>query len=409
MTGAAPARGLARSDAPWLGAGVLLTFSSSFGQTFFIAVFAGEIRAEFALGHGAWGAIYGLGTLAAAVAMLWLGGLADRLRTRTLGMGVLLGLAAACLAMAATPGVVALAVVIFALRLGGQGMASHVAITAVSRWFVATRGRALAITTLGFSVGEATLPLLFAALLTLYDWRILWVAAACLPLAAMPALRACLRTERVPAGRDGATQIPGRNGRHWTRAEVLRDRVFWLIVPALIGPPTFITAFFFHQVHLADSRGWAHVQLVALFPAYTALGLAAAFAFGWALDRLGATRLLPLMVAPLVLGFLALGAITALWGAAMALALTALTMGAQMTLPGAFWAERYGTRHLGAIRAMAATAMVFGSAVGPAATGALIDRGLPLTSQAPAIAIVLAVSAGLAWAGCRIALADAPA
>ena len=42
-----------RDNAPFLSVGVLLTFVSSFGQTFFISVFAGEIRAEFGLSHGA--------------------------------------------------------------------------------------------------------------------------------------------------------------------------------------------------------------------------------------------------------------------------------------------------------------------------------------------------------------------
>lgn len=58
---AAPLGGFLKANAPWLGAGALMTLASSFGQTFFIAIFAGEIRAEFGLGHGAWGAIYTLG------------------------------------------------------------------------------------------------------------------------------------------------------------------------------------------------------------------------------------------------------------------------------------------------------------------------------------------------------------
>ena len=41
----------------WLAAGILLTFLSSFGQTFFISIFAGEIRSTFGLSHGQWGLI----------------------------------------------------------------------------------------------------------------------------------------------------------------------------------------------------------------------------------------------------------------------------------------------------------------------------------------------------------------
>ena len=74
--------------------GCVLTFMSSFGQTFFISIFAGEIRAEFGLSHGEWGGIYALGTLASAIVMVWSGGLTDRFRVRTLGPVVLVCLAA---------------------------------------------------------------------------------------------------------------------------------------------------------------------------------------------------------------------------------------------------------------------------------------------------------------------------
>ena len=64
-------------NAPWLAAGGLLTFLSSFGQTFFISIFAGEIRADFGLSHGEWGGIYSLGTAASAAMMIWTGALTD--------------------------------------------------------------------------------------------------------------------------------------------------------------------------------------------------------------------------------------------------------------------------------------------------------------------------------------------
>jgi len=46
-----------------------------------------------------------------------------------------------------------------------------------------------------------------------------------------------------------------------------------------------------------------------------------------------------------------------------------------------FWAEFYGTAHIGAIKAMAAAIMVLGSAIGPGLTGALIDEGIGIEAQ----------------------------
>jgi hypothetical protein len=65
------------NNASWLAAGVLLTFVSSFGQTFFISIFGGQIRTEFGLSHAAWGGIYSLGTTASAIVMIWSGVLSD--------------------------------------------------------------------------------------------------------------------------------------------------------------------------------------------------------------------------------------------------------------------------------------------------------------------------------------------
>ena len=122
-------------NAPWLASGALLTLLSSFGQTIVISVCAADIQAEFSLSHGAWGGIYALGTTTSAVVMVWAGGLTDKFRVRALGPVVLLMLAMSCLLMAFNPFVWLLPVVIFALRLCGQGMTSHIAVVAMARWF----------------------------------------------------------------------------------------------------------------------------------------------------------------------------------------------------------------------------------------------------------------------------------
>lgn len=388
-------------NAPWLGAGVLLTFLSSFGQTFFISIFAGQIRAEFGLSHGAWGSLYALGTLVSAGVMVWAGGLTDRYRVRALGAAVLGGLAVAAMAMAVNRWVVLLPVVIFLLRLFGQGMCSHIAMVAMTRWFTASRGKALSIATLGFAVGEAVLPMLFVAAMALIDWRLLWVASAAVALLGIPALMRMLGNERTPQSLAQDHSATGMANRHWTRSETLRTPLFWFMAPALLGPSAFITAFFFHQVHLAQIKGWAHLQLVALFPIYTGVSILAMFASGWALDRWGTARMMPFYQLPLAVGFGLFSVVQTIPGAVVALACLALSVGANSTLPAAFWAEFYGTRHIGAIKAMAAAVMVLGSAIGPGLTGALIDMGVSLTTQFQWIAGFFVLASALVWVGIR--------
>ncbi|AKO98737.1 Sugar phosphate permease [Marinovum algicola DG 898] len=367
-------------NAPWLAAGALLAFLSSFGQTFFISVFAGEIRAEFGLSHGAWGGIYSLGTTLSAAVMVWAGGLTDRFRARVLGSGVLVLLALACLSMAFST-VWLLPLVIFALRLTGQGMTSHISAVAMARWFVAMRGRALSIAALGFSFGEALLPIVFVALLGMFDWRLLWLVAAMIAAAGIPLLLLLLRRERTPQSLATSEQSTGMQARQWTRGEALRHRLFWFMVPALLGPPAFNTAFFFQQVHYAEVKGWAHLDLVALFPVYTAISVGAMIVSGWLLDTLGTARLMPFYQVPMVAAFVFFAYATSPASALFGFFFLALSTGANMTLPNAFWAEFYGTAHLGSIKAMAAAVMVLGSALGPGLTGVLIDAGVGIEAQ----------------------------
>lgn len=370
-----------RDNAPWLSAGVLLTFISSFGQTFFISIFAGEIMETFQISHGQWGGIYTLGTTASAIVMVWAGGLTDRFRVRALGGAVLLMLTGACLSMALNPVWWALPLVIFALRFTGQGMVSHIAVIAMGRWFVATRGKALSVATLGFALGEALLPLIFVSLMLVYDWRMLWVVAAVIALAGIPILLMLLRQERTPQSMAEFNQALGMSARHWTRNETFRHWLFWFMVPSLLGPSAFNTAFFFHQVHFAEIKGMAHVELVAMFPIFTLISIGAMILSGWALDKVGTARLMPWYQLPMVAAFLIFAFAEGYAQILLGMFFLALTTGANTTLPTAFWAEFFGTRHLGSIKAMAAAVMVLGSAIGPGITGLGIDLGLGLEAQ----------------------------
>ncbi|MEL6806256.1 MAG: MFS transporter [Pseudomonadota bacterium] len=390
-----------RDNGNWLTAGALLTLLSSFGQTYFISLFAAEIRTDFGLSHGGWGAIYSVGTTASAAVMIWAGSLTDVLRARSLGILVLAGLALACLAMAWNPYAALLPVVIFALRLTGQGLCSHIAIVSMARWFVATRGRALSIASLGFAAGEALLPLIFVALLGVFHWRSLWVVAACVAIAGIPLLMRLLKTERTPQSMADENQSLGMEGAHWSRASALRHPLFWFMVPAILGPSAFNTAFFFHQVYFAELKGWTHLSLVSLFPLYTGVAIAAMVVSGVALDRFGTARLIPLYQLPMVIAFLVFAGAGSLGLAAIGFVFLALTTGANSTLPNAFWAEFYGTRNIGSIKAMATAVMVLGSAIGPGVTGILIDLNVDLPTQFIGVAAYFVFASICMWIGIR--------
>ena len=399
-----------KENAPFLGAGALLSFMSVFGQTFFISIFGGEIRATFDLSHSQWGTIYMVATLASAAIMVWAGGLADKYRVRLLGVGVVACTGLACIAMGLNQSAVLLIGIIFVLRLMGQGMSVHLAAVAMARWFVATRGRALAVAGMGFMFGEATLPILMVWLKSLVDWHVLWVLFGVFCFAICPLLAWLLKLERTPQSVSEETETKGIQNRHWTRAEALRHPLFWMIVPAIVSFSAFGTTFWFQQVVFAEAKNLSHLSLVSIFPLGTIALALSAIAFGWAIDKFGVRTLLPLYILPYVLAFILHWYAPNLGWIAVAVVLMGIAGGGHGTLLNACWAEFYGTRFIGSIKSAATALMVLGSALGPGLSGWLIDRGVGIETQMLGYAACFGIAAVCLWIAKGLAtdLATAP-
>lgn len=372
-----------RENRRWLATGLLLAFGSCFGQTWFISLFAGEIRAEYGLSDGQWGLLYTVATLSSAAVLFGRGALADTVPLSRLVPMVAVVFAGAAALLALGWSIWTLGFAVFLLRFCGQGMFTHMQQTAIARWFVATRGRALSITSLGYAMGEVLLPLPAVLLLSVIGWRASWgVVAVVLLLVIMPILIWLLAQDRTPQGAGRASGAPGIGARHWRRGEALRHWLFWALAPLLLTPGFIGTVVFFHQVHIAEVKGWTLATMAPAYPAYAAAAVGAAFATGWACDRIGPARLLPVMILPMAIGIWLIGpADTPLvWIAAITL--IGLTQGVANTVWGTLLPAAYGTDHIGSVRAVASTLMVVSTALGPGVTGLIIDAGVQVPDQA---------------------------
>ncbi len=363
--------------------GAFMCFASSFGQTFFISLFGGKIREAFALTHGEFGTVYATGTMLSAVTLVWAGRLIDHMKLAHFAVIVLLGLAGMSLLMGAAWSIPALGAAIYGLRLFGQGLASHTGITAMARYFEAERGRAIGIASLGHPVGEFLLPLLVVAAFAVVDWRTLWTGTGIALIATAPLIFLLLRGHDA---RDLALrekrQAEGTGAGDRTLGGVLRDPGFWLRLPALAAPSFIFTGLIFHQVHLADSKGWPLELMAASFTLFAIGSVVTMIATGPVVDRLSASRLTPWFLAPLTVACLVLFATNSPLGAPVFMALLGLNGGVTFVLKGALWAELYGTTHLGAIRSFDQAVMVFSTGLAPAAMGLLIDGGVSMEAIA---------------------------
>ena len=159
----------------FLAFGLLLTFFSFFGQSYFIAVFNKDIRSAFALSHGDFGLAYAVATVSSAMCLIWIGRMIDKTRLKIFAICVCLGLIGACAAMAAAPTFWALLFALFALRLTGQGLMVHTSVTSIGRHFAAERGRAISIISMGGPSGQAVMALVAVGLSAWLSWRHIWL------------------------------------------------------------------------------------------------------------------------------------------------------------------------------------------------------------------------------------------
>ncbi|MGI9329823.1 MAG: MFS transporter [Gammaproteobacteria bacterium] len=382
----------------FLSFGFVLAFASSFGQTFFIGLFGPDIQQTFDLSKTEWGAIYMVGTLASAAVFAWTGKLIDRVDLRVYSLTVCGLLALACFGLALVNSLSMLIVVIFLLRQAGQGLASHVAMTSMARYFEAGRGRAIALASLGFAAGEALLPIIAVLAITAFGWR--WTYAGVGLIIAgvfLPAVAWLLANH--PARHQAYLQeLRAQNGDHnahgqgWTRRTVMRDSRFLMVLPGVVAPPLILTGLFFHHLTLADAKGWSYAWITGSYGFYAGAGILASLLAGRLVDRFGAASVLPFMLPPLATGLLLIAWLDAPWVAWPYLCLLGISTGLLVAPASALWAELYGSANLGAIRSLVTALNVFASALGPVILGGLMDRGL-------SIEFVCVVFAGYALVG----------
>ena len=374
---------------------LLATASSGFGQTFFISVFGGGIRATFDLQNSTYGLTYSLATLASAGLLLKLGPLADRWSLQKMTLLAIALLATGCLAIALAPHWLLLIPGFLLVRLGGQGLMGHIGLTTAGRYFRENRGKIMALTSGGFPLAEALLPMSAGLVLAVTGWRTPWlVATGVLVLALLPLLLfLCRHASHPQAAFEHATSNNSEPPqRQHTRRDVLRDPGFYLMLPAALATPFTITAVLFHQSAFADLRGWSTEQMGLAFTGFAIGHVLSLFVGGPLVDRIGAQRSMGYGLAPIFCSMLVLGLSDSAWTPYLYLALSGMSLGIIGAAAGAIWPERYGTRHIGAIRSMAQASMVFSTALSPVLTGLLLDAGIGTTGVALTLAVLILAS-----------------
>lgn len=396
----------ARSHLRFLGFGFLLAFTSSAGQTYFIGVFGPEVRATFDLTHTEWGFIYMVGTLCSAALLPWSGHLIDRFDLRVYSAAVVSGLVLACTVMSFTPSALLLIVSIFLLRQFGQGLASHTAITSMARYMRSGRGKGIAISSMGYSLGEATLPLLAVTAIAIIGWRSTYLLTALCVLGLLPVILLMLRghTIRHQAHIEALEREESDEGEERvskTRKQMLGEGRFYLLLPALLAPSYVATGLFFHHLTLADSKGWSNSWVTGNYWIYALCAITASLISGPLIDRFTAARVVKFYLVPMVLALLLLIPAAHPFWVVPYMMLIGLNTGIYFTTFSSIWAELYGTRFIGGIKSLIGALGVLASALGPVSIGWLLDAGFTFEQVCVAFASFCAMATVLLIYGLR--------
>lgn len=394
----------ARRQSRFLAFGSLLAFTSSAGQTYFIGIFGPEIRHAFQLSHTEWGGLYLIGTLASALVLPWSGRLIDRVDLRVYVAAVITGLALACLTISMASTVFILVFAIFMLRQFGQGLTSHASITSMARYMARDRGKAIAIASMGFSLGEAVLPLLAVMAIAVWGWRHAYlVTSLCVISTLVPVLwllrghvaRHTAHLSEVRHG-DAAGSATSKTAR-----EMLSEVRFYLLLPAVVAPSYILTAMFFHHLTLAEHKGWSELWVTGNYWVYASCSVATSLIAGPIIDRFTAARIVPYYLLPLIAGLMLLvPARDPVWVLPY-MVLIGINTGFYFTAISALWAELYGARYLGAIKSLAGALGVFASALGPVTIGAMLDLSFSFEQVCIVFSVFCTLATLLLVAGLR--------
>ncbi len=374
--------------------GFIFTFFSSFGQSFFLGIFNTSIRETLSITHGQFGSIYASATLCSSLLLIWVGKKIDDINIFRFAIYVTLLLSFSCFFFSKISSIVFLFIAIFLMRFSGQGMMSHTATTTVSRYFTKSRGRALSICWFGLSSAEFILPVLMVFLLSLTTWQNIWTVIALLILIFLPIASFFLvRTVELDTRESTeGEEFKEENIKQWKRIEVIKDYKFYIVSMNMLAMPWIATGVFVYQSFITESKNWGPFVIAQSFMSYSVFSVITLLISGFLIDKFTSRKLLIFMNIPLFLSTFVIINFDAQFTAFIFLGLIGISNGLANVLGSSTWAEVYGVKHIGSIKALTTALMVFSTAFGTALFGILIDIGFSIEKIALISALYILIS-----------------
>ena len=282
------------------------------------------------------------------------------------------------------------------MRFSGQGLMSHTATTAISRYFEKSRGKALSIIWLGLSSAEFILPILAIYFLSNYSWRDVWQGISILIIVTLPLIVIFTIKKIKFESREENIFIKTKiKIKEWKREEVLKDYRFYIISLNMLAMPWIFTGIAVYQSFISESKLWSAYTIPKAFMVYSIASIITLFSSGFFVDKFTSRKLISIMNLPLLFAMAVLFFYDQQFSAYIFLGLIGVSNGLTNVLGSSTWAEIYGVKHIGSIKALTTAFMVFSTAFGTALFGIMIDMGITIENIALIASIYIISSLAL--------------
>ena len=271
---------------------------------------------------------------------------------------------------------------------------SHTATTTISRYFTKSRGKALSTGWFGLSAAEFILPVLMIYFLSITDWKNIWIIISIIILIFLPLTSFILVKNLNFDSREETKDntINDDNFKQWKRVEVIKDYRFYIICANMLAMPSIATGTFVYQSFILSSKNWGPYVIAQSFMSYAILSVVALIFSGFLIDKFTSRKIIIYMNIPLFFAAMVLFYFDKSFSAFVFFGLIGITNGLCNVLGSSTWAEIYGVKYIGSIKALTTALMVFATAFGTAIFGILIDAGFSIEQISLVSATYISIS-----------------
>lgn len=361
--------------------GMLMTYLSSFGQTYMFGAFKPALMESLSLNDASFGLWYLIITLGSAFGLNFLGGFIDRMPLSRWTMIVLISMIFSLAFLWLGSSFIPIILAMLAVRLIGQGLLVHIAATSMTRYFEDGRGKAISIALLGIPLGQATLPYAATLMQASMNWQLSWfILGAGLIILSIPLVHWLLHDHHhrhhswLEQTAEHENKLQGQI-LHFKRKQVLRDYKFYLFIPNLIGIPFWVTAVFFFASDIAAAKKMAMTDFTALYLWNGVSAIVAPFIVGSLVDKYSGKPLLLLATPIMVIAMLLCIYMETQIHISLFFFILGFCLGASVPVNNSVLAELYGTKYLGEIKSLTASIIVVSTALSPWLIGIMLEQG----------------------------------